>query len=610
MFFCLISVYSQDTTHNYSNKNTLNVDTVYIQKFIFADHNNQYINKFSPDTLTRSRFLWYPAKSLENIFDNLPGYYFKFHDIGQYNPLYFNGINTNSTGILRNGIPITDPADSSIDFNLLSRNEISELEFTDGYGNNTFGFINTINVIHRQLFQFKPYTEISFWQDRYENLYLDGNYHQNILKNLNFNFGITKHSYKGHYSNSDFDRWLGRFNLTFAPSNKLNFFAHLNYAKIQKGINGGLNSALVNMGENEEALSSAAPVINSDFYQIKERFDVDFGTVFFSGKNSLTKLQLFVNNSFVKNRDEENRSNPNGIYYKSNRLGVNYGILLNEVLKFRLTSKIDLISTTEGVYIYNIYHNDIFDPNHFINYTYNTGKLMVKENIDLKINKLILSGYINGYKIKNSDIAKFNGGVKAGYNYYFDSSKVFTAQAIYDNVYSYSSLKLSFRSGVNYISSQIYYHKAETENSFKGINNSLFLRLFKFDIDGVYSFNLTDNYPTIQYFQRYFFPKHYGNISLAWHDAAFKNKLEYKIGVTSHFWSEYFEGSAQNSLRIPANATFDFYLIGKIGRATFGLTVENILDRIIYNSAYYPFMDRGGFLNALSRFNITWNFFN
>jgi hypothetical protein len=61
---------------------------------------------------------------------------------------------------------------------------------------------------------------------------------------------------------------------------------------------------------------------------------------------------------------------------------------------------------------------------------------------------------------------------------------------------------------------------------------------------------------------------------------------------------------------IPANATLDFFIMGKIGRATFGLTLENILDRVIYNTGVYPNIERGGLANVISRFNITWNFLN
>jgi len=346
-----IITFTQDTTKPKTAPVTKE-DTSYVQNFILADHNYQYINKTSPDTLTRRRFLWYPTKSLEDIFNYVPGYYQYFMDLGQLNPVSFNQLPDNYTGVLRHGRPINDMLNGSVDWNLLSRNEISELEFSNGYGNNIYGYSNSINIIQRELFQFRPYTEISFFQDRYENLYFDGNFHQNLFRKLNFNFGITKHSYDGHYTNSDFDKWLGRFNLNFSPNNKLNFFLNVNYATIQKGLNGGIREDTVNLGDKEEIFNtSRAIVVNPDAYEIKERFDVDLGTVLIAGKNSFTKLQFFVSNSFRKYRDEENRPTPNGIYVKNNYHWINYGVQLQEVLKFNPTKDITLflvLNSTRG----------------------------------------------------------------------------------------------------------------------------------------------------------------------------------------------------------------------------------------------------------------------
>ena len=122
-----------------------------------------------------------------------------------------------------------------------------------------------------------------------------------------------------------------------------------------------------------------------------------------------------------------------------------------------------------------------------------------------------------------------------------------------------------------------------------------------------------------------YLPKYFGNVNLSFHDMAFKNKLEYKIGFSSRGWTGYkgrFYSGGFNSLFIiifngvdqgkalPSNATLDFFVMGKIGRATFGLTLENILDRVIYNTGVYPHIDRGGLANVISRFNITWSFFD
>lgn len=614
-------------------------DTVYIQNFILADHNYQYINKFTPDTLTRRRFLWYPAKSLEDIFNIVPGYYMKFMDIGQLNPINYNQQSYTRTGLLRNGRPVNDPLDGSIDFNLFSRNEIAEIEFSGDYSNNIYGYSNTINVIQRQLFQFRPYTEMSFYQDRYENLYLDANFHQNFFRQLNFNFGITKHSYDGHYTNSDFDKWLGRFNLTFAPNNKLNFFAYVNYASIQKGLNSGINPDTVNLGDKGEIFdASEAFVFNSDAYEIKERFDVDLGTVFKTGKNSTSLIQLFVSNSFRKYRDEENRSNPNGIYEKNNYQWINYGIKLKEQLYFDLSRTLRLFSNSEGEFNYTIKNYNFSsgtDP-----FYLNTKNINFIQELSLKYDRLILTGFVRGFSEAFDNeyyTAGFNSisispGAKAEYELKFSESENLHLKLQYSYKDDHVSTSAVYRNNFMNFGSEFYYYKTRTyeyyftllnfppSTVFRGINIFSEIKVFKFKLGLNHSYAFRNDHNMDS-------PENFGRINLMWEDNAFKNKLEYKIGLGTRYWSEYrslfYSGysnmftpftvhlnSLQNSVRIPANATLDFYIIGKIGKATFGLTLENILDRIVYNTGVYPFMDRGGFLNTISRFNITWNFFD
>lgn len=632
------SVYSQDTTKPKTEPVTKK-DTAYVQNFILADHNYQYINKTSPDTLTRRRFLWYPAKSLEDIFNYVPGYYTKFMDIGQLNPLNYNQQSYSRTGFFRNGRPINDEIDGSIDFNLFSRNEISEIEFSGDYGNNIYGYSNTINVIQRQLFQYRPYTEFSFYQDRYENLYFDGNFHQNFFRSLNFNFGITKHSYDGHYTNSDFDKWLGRFNLTFAPGNKLNFFAYVNYAKIQKGLNSGIDPDTVNLGDKGEVFDETeAFVFNSDAYEIKERFDIDLGTIFKAGKNSTSLVHLFISNSFRKYRDEENRVNPNGIYESSNYHWINYGIKLKEQLKFHLSRDLELYSNTEGEFNFTIrnynysYGNDPFYMN--------SKNINILQEITLKLNELVLSGFVRGYSDAydySNYTAGFNSisitpGAKAEYNLNFTDKENIKLKLQYSYKDNHISSSAGYKNNFMSLGAEFYYYKTRTYEYyftllqiqpsvvFRGVNLSADFKLFKFKLGINHSYSFRNEFNMDS-------PENYGRINFDWEDNAFKNKLEYKIGIGTRYWSEYrslfysgisnafqpfnvYTYNQSSGIRIPANATLDFYIIGKIGKATFGLTFENILDRIIYNTGVYPFMDRGGFLNSMSRFNITWNFFD
>jgi hypothetical protein len=122
-------------------------------------------------------------------------------------------------------------------------------------------------------------------------------------------------------------------------------------------------------------------------------------------------------------------------------------------------------------------------------------------------------------------------------------------------------------------------------------------------------------------------PEFSGNVSLAYHNIFFRNKLEVKIGLVSRFWTEfypiYYNGfyndfstriyksyQSDSRVKINSNATLDFFIIGKIDKATFGLTLENLLNRLYITTGIYPNQNRGGLLNVISRFNVTWYFLN
>jgi hypothetical protein len=627
------NISAQDTTKAKTKPKT---DTTYKPaRFLLSEYKFSYINQTNPDTTTRRRFLWHPLKNLEDVFNYLPGYYLNYMDVGQLNPVSFNQMGNNA--VLRRGRLLNDLYDGSVDYNLFSRNEISEIELTGGFGNFIYNFSNAVNVIDRQIYQNRPYTEISFFQDRYENLYFDGNYHQNYFRNFNFNVGITKHSYDGKYPNSNFDKWLGRFNFNFAANNNLSFFLYSNYAKIQKGLNGGVDPDTVNIGSREDMFNvSKAIVRNTDAYDKKERFDIDGGAAFLIGKYSFSKVQLFVSNSFREFRDEENRPNPNGTFIQANRHWINYGLKLHQVFNFKIAKKFDIISRSEGEY------NDVRINEGTIvklgptfsdtNYIYNSKYSKINYFSDLLVGYkgVSLEGYVKG-RIDNSfEYITYTSGIKAAYTYNIDSLKSIGAYAHFSAYNNYAAGGVNFKFNNIYLSTDFYNYKSnrdyatilqgnsqDDEDNINGMNVMARLRVYKIDLALNYSVNFT--------LLSDFFPKHFGTADLSFHDVAFKNKFEYKIGITSRGWTkhkakvysawfnalfEIYGSSSPPVVSIPSNATLDFYIIGKIGRATFGLTFENILDRLVYNTGVYPFMDRGGLFNTISRFNITWNFFD
>jgi hypothetical protein len=597
--------YSQDSTKK-------KIDTTFKPiRFIISENTYNYINPSAPDTITRKRLLWYPLKNIDDIFNFLPGYYLKVLDVGQIGQLTFNQLGAGTNGILRNGRPINDLIDGSVDLNLLSRNEIAEIEVSNGYGNSLYNYENSVNIIQRQQFQYRPYTELAFWQDRYDNDFIDVNFSQNFFKGFNFNMGVTKHSYTGKYTHSYFDVWLGRFNFNIAPSNNLNFFLYSNYAKIDRGLTEGIDENKVDITNKDDIFDPALAVVkNPDAYENKERFDVDAGAMYQKGI-SFTKLQAFVSNSFRWYRDPDNY----GTYIKNNLHWINYGIKLKQELNFKPGKNINILSNTEletGLVIQqlNQLQLPVFSWTSYAEY--NTINLL--QNIDVKYKKLTLSGYVTGEKVHYINQIDIYSGLKGMYKFQFDSSHSVSVYSIFNqhHYYSGSGVKASF--GSSNISAEYYFYKYYSNLRISGINAAGNIRIKPIE----FNFNFTSCF---DYDKLLAVPEFNGNLELSYHDTGIKNKLEYKVGFNTRFWSKYtsysyrgltnsFYYNPADSVNIPSNATLDFFIIGKIDKATFGLTFENILDRVIYNMGVYPAMDRGGLFNVWSRFNITWYFFD
>jgi hypothetical protein len=632
------------------------VDSLIYQDNILSESRHKYVNPDSPDTISRLRFLWYPLKLVDDLFSYLPGYYLRFADVGQINELSYNQLDHYYTAVLRHGRPINDLIDGSIDLNLLSRNEISEIEVTNGFGNTLYNNENSVNVIQRQMFQYRPYSEISFWQDRFENLYLDANYHQNFFKGFNFNFGITKHSYDGKYLNSDFDKWLGRFNFNYFGFKNFSIFLYSNYSKIKRGLNEGIDP-LKSPLDKESLMSAAALVRNSDSYEIRERFDIDLGFIWAYGKkkNSYTKLQLFTSNLFREYRDEENRPNPNGVYIKDNSHWINYGVKIQQVFSPDISKYFQLTSKTELEYDRDIIHSNDF----YLKNLKESFRMFFSQNLFLNSRFVGVNVFGKSYRFNYfCGCFYFDFGAKGEFKLELDSINVLTFYVQYNNSqrlppyqlyrrYNEQAEKVlsveaggKFRFKYGEISSG-FYHNSRLRNitydntyvfsinstdyyKTGGINLNLNLRLWKIHFDLTHQYNFNSQIGDKSLSER-FYPENTGNVSLYYLSRHFKNKLEVKIGITSRYWTEHnvvfyrginnifvqsYSDSAASLLKLKRNATLDFFIIGKINRAVFGLTLENILNRAVFTTGVYPYMSRGGLFNVISRFNITWYFLN
>lgn len=575
---------------------------------------------FSYDSL----YIWNDDRNLSEIMDERPGYFVFDFGLGQRNDINYNGRYSRETGIFRDGIQINDNFYQSFDIQNISVNEIDKIEEVSDvssffYGINSFS--KSVNVITKDIFQPKPFSQLRFSQDRFGALFADVIFSQPFSRKGNVQLGITNQSGDGRYDNSAYNIWRGRgrINLFFSPkfNAKLNFYLD-NYDR-------DLNDGLV-YSTNETNLTEPnnAVVVSNGMNENLENYYYDFTLTgrFFNNKNSLTKLMLYSNNSlrYLFNPDTAVNYNhyPSG-YTHSVLYGMDASQNINIIHGKNFSSDILLGG--------NIYIN-LFAGNLFSQFQDNQYSVKLKYDLVYKsffISALLRNDYIYDKNYFNAGIeTKFNiidkkdfgfeinGGVNQTkyllYNSAFTS--IYGMKAIYDLNTKFYEIGGNIRFKDLTFSGELY------ETNYGGVYGT------HYGANTNLSFisNYADVSVSYNYSNELMFPANYLKSDIAYKNILFRGKLKLKTGfnikyyninnITYQYQSWY--GWEYSYIPFPQKNQFiaDFYVGARIGRANINLTVANIFNSLVYNAYLFPLDDRGGFLNSISRFTIVWDFIN
>ncbi|MBL7128103.1 MAG: TonB-dependent receptor plug domain-containing protein [Ignavibacteria bacterium] len=601
-------------------------DSIYIPPF---DTNKikeaPYLSNNS-DTTSNQFFIWNDKRNLGEVMNEKSGYFVNYFNPGGRNLINYNGFTDYHVGIFRDGIQINDNYFGGFDIENISINEIEKIEEISNvssflYGINTTG--KAINVITKDIFQPDPFSQLRFSQDRHGSLNADVLFSIPFSKKLNVQIGANNHVIEGRFTNTDFGVWRARSKVNFFLSPKFNARLNFDYTKIKRGLFEGV----VYSNDLDSIIDGdIAKVVNSDSYERLTNYYYDISLVgrLFKNRNSLTKLKLYSNNSLREYRDEENRSNPNKIYIQEDYHSLVYGIDLKQNILYKINKDFSIDFTT-GL---NTYLNSFELPS-TLNRTekLNENYFTAFQKIDLKYNKSFISGflkYINGgiyYKNNylsfgtETNINLYQNGIVGinvigGFNRIerpFSHSDEFIAPQ-HENEYYEIGTHLSFYDTYFkfvYFKSIELYHEP----------NKGYMVSIKYDSE---HFN---GYINFDYNEHTYSPKYYIKSDISYKDLFFNKHLVLRLGfnikylndlLTSNYdqknyrfpYSQYSEFHIKNSFNV------DFYIGARIGKANVNFTIANIFNNFNYNTYLYPEDDRYGFLRAISRFTIVWDFLN
>jgi len=578
---------------------------------------------FSYDSL----YIWNDKRSLSEIMDARPGYFVYDFGLGGRNDIHYNSRYSRSTGIFRDGVQINDNFFQGFDIQNISVNEIDKIEEVSNvssffYGINTFS--KSINIISKDFFQQQPFSQLRFSQDRYGSLYADAIYSQPFSRKVDIQLGVTKHSLDGRYENSVFDIWRGRSRLNFFLSPKFNAKINFYLDKYDRGLNEGL---VYSPDENNLSDPGLATVVNTTAKENLENYyyDISLNGRFFKNQNSLSKLKIYSNNSL------RHLANPDSILPQSSYgSGFNhsllYGIELyqNIFIKHNKNFSSDLIFGGNGYF--NIFSSNLFDryQNNYYSlktmYNFNFKNLFV--SAFLRNDNIVSKNYLNAgvesnIKIIDNENIKLqiNGGISRT-EYLLRNDAFFKLYTPGSEISIVEIPRLYYEVG-----GKLKYDNLTVAGELYAIiYDNTYVRQYGTNTSLHYNSKYSEIIISYSYSQEQLFPQNYLKGDLAFKNELFNRKLKLKTGFNFKYYSinlittqdqSWYSYDYTEQL-FPQKNQFivDFYIGARIGKANINLTIANIFNSLVYNTYIFPLENRGGFVNAISRFTIVWDFLN
>lgn len=586
---------------------TQNEDSIKVKEPFdsFIIKNTAYLND-TTNSFKYSEYIWSDKRSISEVMDQRPGYFvFDFFGLGGRNAIVNNA---GYLGVFRDAIQINDVLYGGFDVEIFSINEVEAIEEISAirsllYGVYTFG--RSFNVITKDYFTPLPFSQLRYSQDRSNSLFADVFYSQAYSKKFGLQFGITKHSLDGRFENSAFDTWKTRTRFSFNPSDRVNLKANFYYNYIERGLNGGVNRDVV---DQDSLLSGNAHVVYPDYTEKSEHiyYDVNLFARLFNEKKSETKINFYSQN--IARTDLSGLNNP---HLNKSTHYINYGI-----------------NTTQNFFINhsNEYSSNIIARIDYLTYlvanaSSNLNILSLKAAYETSYKQISFLGiyrydFVNEFSYSSYGLETdlivhsnrdFQLNLLAGFKKYGNGSFMYSNLSQPQlNIITSKSENIDFEAGL-----KIKYHELEV-TGFTGRNAFFVACSYRpewLSLSLIYNKSFKSN-----------IPDNYVKGDISYIGNLFDNNLRLRTGFDFKYYNIkdiVLYNQTTNSLSNTENSfprenqfVTDFYIGARIGNANINLTVANIFNSLVYNAYIYPLDNRGGLLNAISRFTIVWDFLN
>lgn len=290
----------------------------------------------SADTIASAQVPWNAYDYLGDLLLLFPGVRVRdLGSVGQYQQVQLHGVDWRSIQVLVDGRPMNDPLTGTYNLNFISPEFIESIQLFDGPTGPLAGFNGAggaINVATKNEESVRPVTKVQYSEGKYGQLYADGLFAHTLLQRLNFTAGFQRLTLDGRYPNSGYEAWNLRFKVRWNPSERFNLMLSEQYNNHNLDMNGGVD--LLKTRPDDVFNEILATARNTDSYEKVNRNDLTatVGLRLFEDSAAVTTVSLYYSGILREYRDEENRTNPNGLYIRSDHRSSFSGLAVRQTL--------------------------------------------------------------------------------------------------------------------------------------------------------------------------------------------------------------------------------------------------------------------------------------
>lgn len=255
---------------------------------------------------------------------------------GQKNQIVVNGLHDASVAVMVDGVLYNDGNGWSYNLWNIPVDMIDRIELSTGAGaffSDGWSPGGTVNIVTKSFSNNRPVTRLRYSQGVDNYVHTDVGFAQNVMRNLNLSLGMSHHGFgtskelslfRGRFFNSNDDAWSFRGKLRYDVSDRVSLsVSHLSN-RTRTGLHGGVDY------ETSPVLFDGyqAEVENYDAYEklFHSQTAVSLAAAPFADSLNLLTLTAYYHDRLRQYRDEENRSQANGLFEQLDQTSIRRGV--------------------------------------------------------------------------------------------------------------------------------------------------------------------------------------------------------------------------------------------------------------------------------------------